>query len=84
LVAERFGTGLIVSERGRRVEVGDPWASSTTAAWRLTWDRSFLLFSLAFWTFAVNWIALAITEAGPAEPSLHLLAAANGVRIHRF
>lgn len=32
--------------------------------WRMTWDRLFLFFSLGFWVFALNWIALAITESG--------------------
>lgn len=32
--------------------------------WRVTWDRLFLFFSLGFWVFALNWIALAITESG--------------------
>jgi hypothetical protein len=29
--------------------------------WRKTQDRFFLLFGLAFWTFALNWTGLAFT-----------------------
>jgi hypothetical protein len=39
--------------------------------WYLTWDRLFLFFSLAFWSFALNWIALALAE--PSLESRHYL-----------
>jgi len=45
------------------------WGALTMAAaiagliflrsWKLTRDRLFLFFSLAFWVFALNWLALA-------------------------
>ena len=31
-------------------------------SWKLTKDRLFLFFSLAFWVFALNWLALATTS----------------------
>jgi hypothetical protein len=31
--------------------------------WRETRDRLFLMFALAFWTLALNWLGLALTAA---------------------
>jgi hypothetical protein len=48
------------------------WGALTMAAaiagliflrsWKLTRDRLFLFFSMAFWVFALNWLALAATS----------------------
>jgi hypothetical protein len=39
--------------------------------WRMTRDRFFLLFALAFWLFALNWIVLAL--AHPSDENRHWL-----------
>ena len=38
--------------------------------WRLTHDRLFLFFCLAFWALALNWIAIGVLEY-EHEPSHH-------------
>jgi hypothetical protein len=43
-------------------------------AWRQTGDRLFALFSLAFWAFAANRIAItAVEDTGEAEPYIYLI-----------
>jgi len=39
--------------------------------WRLTQDRLFLLFCIAFWIFAANWVVLAL--GGPFVENLYVL-----------
>lgn len=39
--------------------------------WRLSGDRLFSLFSIAFWIFAVNWALLAL--GGPLAQHLYIL-----------
>jgi Family of unknown function (DUF5985) len=42
-------------------------------AWRQTRDRLFALFSLAFWAFAANRVAIsAVDDTGEAEPYIYL------------
>jgi hypothetical protein len=39
--------------------------------WKLTRDRLFLLFCVAFWIFALNWVLLAL--GGPLAEHLYVL-----------
>jgi hypothetical protein len=39
--------------------------------WRLTRDRLFLFFCIAFWIFAANWVVLAL--GGPLAEHLYVL-----------
>lgn len=39
--------------------------------WRLTGDRLFLLFCVAFWIFAANWVVLGL--GGPLAEHLYVL-----------
>lgn len=39
--------------------------------WKLTRDRLFLLFSVAFWIFGLNWVLL--TAGGPLSEHLYVL-----------
>jgi hypothetical protein len=44
------------------------------SAWRRTRDRLFALFSLAFWAFAANRVAItAVDDTGEAEPYIYLI-----------
>jgi Family of unknown function (DUF5985) len=44
------------------------------SAWRRTGDRLFALFSLAFWAFAANRVAItAVDDTGEAEPYVYLV-----------
>lgn len=44
------------------------------SAWRRTGDRLFALFSLAFWAFAANRVAItAVDDTGEEEPHVYLV-----------
>jgi hypothetical protein len=41
--------------------------------WSLTSDRLFLFFSIAFWSFALNWIELALIDVALEGRHYHFL-----------
>jgi len=41
--------------------------------WRLTRDRLFVVFAIAFWLLALNWLLLALTKKDEAQTALYLI-----------